>query len=91
MPHLAFGVGSRQCPAFNISNRIIYGLLLQIILNFQLRAGDADPPPTSWETFGAAPSGIFNEPKGFRVRFVPRDVVKLRDEVERIKITRVRS
>ena len=37
LPHLAFGAGSRQCPAMNISNRMMYGLLVRTVLAFDLK------------------------------------------------------
>ncbi|KAK4942328.1 hypothetical protein LTR10_017935 [Elasticomyces elasticus] len=44
LPHLAFGAGSRQCPATNISNRMMYGLLVRTILAFELKEGARKPP-----------------------------------------------
>lgn len=36
LPHVAFGAGSRICPAVAISNRIIYALLIRLILAFEM-------------------------------------------------------
>ncbi|EXJ90308.1 hypothetical protein A1O1_03407 [Capronia coronata CBS 617.96] len=81
----SYGIGPRVCPAWSIANRIMYGLLLRMILAFELKMDPADPPPTSWKTFGRTPSGVLNAPKMFKVRFVPRDEEKLRIEVEEMK------
>ncbi len=62
MQYMSYGVGSRICPAWNIANRMMYGLLLRMILAFQLRKDESDPPPTSYETFGETPSGVLNAP-----------------------------
>ncbi|KAF2098444.1 cytochrome P450 [Rhizodiscina lignyota] len=86
-PHCAYGVGARVCPAWNIANRILYGLLFRMVLAFQLQADPEDPPPESYEDFGCTPDMVLNSPRPFKVRFVPRDEAKLRDEVERIRMT----
>lgn len=91
MPHLAFGIGSRVCPAWAISNRMMYGLLFRMILAFQLRADDNDPPPASYKTFGATPSGVLNAPKPFRVKFIPRDLDSLNDSMDKIRASGIRS
>ncbi|KAI1344644.1 cytochrome P450 [Xylariaceae sp. FL0016] len=39
LPHVAFGAGSRICPAVAISNRIIYALLVRLILAFEMEGG----------------------------------------------------
>jgi phenylacetate 2-hydroxylase len=41
LPTLAFGAGSRQCPATNIGSRIMYSILTRMILAFEL--GNAPP------------------------------------------------
>lgn len=86
-PHCAYGVGARICPAWNIANRILYGLLLRIVLAFRLEADPDDPPPTSYEDFGCTPENILNSPRPFKVRFIPRDEAKLREEVAKIRMT----
>jgi phenylacetate 2-hydroxylase len=37
LPTLAFGAGSRQCPATNIGSRIMYAMLVRLILAFELK------------------------------------------------------
>jgi phenylacetate 2-hydroxylase len=37
LPHVAFGSGTRICPAVAISNRIIYALLTRLILAFEMK------------------------------------------------------
>ncbi|EXJ80755.1 hypothetical protein A1O3_07039 [Capronia epimyces CBS 606.96] len=81
----SYGIGPRVCPAWSIANRMMYGLLLRMILAFDMKMDPCDPPPTSWRTFGRTPSGVLNAPKMFNVRFVPRNEEKLRAEVEELK------
>ena len=85
MNYFSYGVGPRICPAWSIANRIMYGLLLRILLAFELEMDPADPPPSSWKTFGSTPSGVLNAPKMFKVRFVPRNEEKLKQEVNEMK------
>ncbi|EXJ85327.1 hypothetical protein A1O1_05691 [Capronia coronata CBS 617.96] len=82
---ISYGVGSRLCPAWNIANRMMYGLIFRTILDFQLRADESDPPPKSYQEFGETPAGHINKPKQFRVRFIPRDPERLKVKVASIK------
>lgn len=83
--HCAYGLGSRICPAWSITNRMMYGLLMRMILAFEIRMDPDDPPPPSYETFGANPEGALNSPKPFKVYFVPRDENELRNFVQKTK------
>lgn len=40
LPHVAFGAGSRICPAVAISNRIICALLIRLILAFEMKEAE---------------------------------------------------
>jgi phenylacetate 2-hydroxylase len=85
LSYFSYGIGPRICPAWSITNRMMYGLLLRMITAFEIKIDPTDPPPTSWRTFGATPSGVLNAPKAFKVRFVPRNEERLRQEVEAMK------
>lgn len=78
LPHFAYGIGSRVCPAWQISNRIMYMVLLRLILAFRLLPDEKMPPPTDYVTYGETPAGVANAPKPFLVRFVPRSPERLR-------------
>ena len=82
MPHYSYGVGSRTCPAWQISNRIIYGLLLRLILTFEMHPDEALPPPKDYLTYGATPQGVANAPKPFNIRFVPRNKEALAKQLD---------
>lgn len=85
VPYCSYGIGSRICPAWQISNRVLYGLLLRIILAFKLEVDPTDPPPKSYKTFGNTPDLVLNSPKPFKVRFTPRNLDGLRKEVAAIR------
>lgn len=78
LPHYAYGVGSRVCPAWQISNRIMYGILVRLILAFKLFPDEKALPPKDYITYGETPSGVANAPKPFLIRFVPRSPDKLK-------------
>ncbi|EXJ94377.1 hypothetical protein A1O1_02771 [Capronia coronata CBS 617.96] len=79
LPHYAYGTGSRACPAWQISNRIMYGLLMRMLIAFRLQPDEKAPPPPDYFTYGETPWGAVNVPKQFMVKFVPRDPERLKD------------
>lgn len=85
VPYCSYGIGSRICPAWQISNRILYGLLLRMVLAFKLEVDPTDLPPTSYKTFGNTPDLVLNSPKPFKVKFTPRNTETLRKEVAAIR------
>lgn len=86
VPHSSYGIGSRICPAWQIANRIMYGLLLRMILNFRMESDAANPPPKDYRTFGCTPDLVLSSPKTFGVRFVPRNKAELKEEVSQIRV-----
>ena len=72
LPHLAFGAGSRQCPGMNISNRIMYGLLVRTILAFELRETSARKPNLDMRDFSDL-YGLVNVPRGWDCLLTARD------------------
>jgi phenylacetate 2-hydroxylase len=75
LPHLAFGAGSRQCPAMNISNRMMYGLLIRTLLAFELKettGPDARKPHLDMRNFSDY-YGLVNVPRGWDCLLVARD------------------
>jgi phenylacetate 2-hydroxylase len=75
LPHLAFGAGSRQCPAMNISNRMMYGLLVRTILAFELKEapGHEDRKPHLNMRDFSNYYGLVNIPRGWDCLLVARD------------------
>lgn len=82
MPYFSYGVGSRLCPAYLISNRIIYGIILRVILAYKPVPVENEPAPESYKSFGASVVGSVITPKPFGIRFVPRHEGLLRKELE---------
>lgn len=82
MPHYAYGVGSRVCPAWQISNRIMYGLLLRMIVSFKMYPDEDFPPPEDYLSFGATPQGVANAPKPFKIKFEARDLEHLKRRLD---------
>jgi len=75
LPHLAFGAGSRQCPAMNISNRMMYGLLVRTILAFELKettGPGARKPHLDMRDFSDY-YGLVNVPRGWDCLLTARD------------------
>ncbi|KIX98739.1 uncharacterized protein Z520_05200 [Fonsecaea multimorphosa CBS 102226] len=74
LPHLAFGAGARQCPAMNISNRMMYGLLIRTVLAFRIQ--DAGPggrkPPLDMRDFSDY-YGLVNVPRSYDCLMIARD------------------
>lgn len=79
LPHLAFGAGSRQCPAMNISNRMMYGLLVRTILAFEMKEATgpgARKPSLNMRDFSDY-YGLVNIPRGWDCHLVARDATWL--------------
>lgn len=73
LPHLAFGAGSRQCPATNISNRMMYGLLMRTVLAFELKqTAGGRKPHLDMRNFSDY-YGLVNIPRGWDCHLVARD------------------
>lgn len=75
LPHVAFGAGSRICPAVAISNRIIYAMLMRMILAFELE-GSKEPgrePSTHPIQFSDVYDQLVAHPRFFDCHFKVRD------------------
>jgi phenylacetate 2-hydroxylase len=72
-PHFAYGAGSRLCPAMNISNRIIYALLIRLILEFRIVADGDNKPNVDPIEFSAGAGEFVKSPGDFKVRFLERN------------------
>jgi cytochrome P450 len=76
LPHLSYGAGARNCPAWQLSNHILYGLLIRLIVSFDFRVHESARPVTHWTTF-VGNGGFVVSPKDYLMYFVPRDGVTL--------------
>jgi phenylacetate 2-hydroxylase len=71
-PHFAYGAGSRLCPAMNISNRIIYALLIGLILEFRIVADEENKPNVDPIEFSVGAGEFVKSPGDFKVGFLKR-------------------
>ncbi|OAG36138.1 hypothetical protein AYO21_09678 [Fonsecaea monophora] len=71
-PHLGYGAGARMCPAWAISNRILYGLLVRIIINFQITHTPTAPPNTHPTQFNVTPRSSVARPGPWGAIFTSR-------------------
>ncbi|KAH8895566.1 cytochrome P450, partial [Thozetella sp. PMI_491] len=86
LPHLAFGAGSRICPAVNISNRIVYAMLTRLLLSFEFtepEGPDARKSNVDPIHFSAAYDELVAHPRKFDSHFTSRDPEWLKSMVER--------
>ncbi|RDW58494.1 hypothetical protein BP5796_12424 [Coleophoma crateriformis] len=73
LPHLSFGTGARICPAYMISNRILYAVLLRLILAFEMKQVKGTRlPSTDMIDFSDA-YGLVAMPRSYDCSFVARD------------------
>jgi len=70
--HFAYGACSRLCPAMNISNRIIYALLIRLILEFRIVADEENKPNVDPIEFSAGAGEFVKSLEDFKVRFLER-------------------
>ncbi|KAI1624204.1 cytochrome P450 [Exophiala viscosa] len=76
LPHLAFGAGSRICPAMAIGNRITNALLVRLLLAFEMRQaqdGTAPKPSLDWKDWSDMHDSLVTIPRSFGCYFVARD------------------
>lgn len=84
LPHVAFGAGSRICPAVAISNRIICALLTRLILAFEME-GSKNPdraPSVHPIHFSDVHDQLVAHPKFYDCHFKVRDPVWLRSVLQ---------
>lgn len=81
-PHMSYGVGGRICPAYQISNRIIYAMLTRILLAFELKQVDGTRlPNTDMLDFSEA-YGLVAFPRGYDCSFTARQEAWLQQKLE---------
>jgi hypothetical protein len=59
-------------PALNISNRIIYALILHIIVEFRIVADESEPPNVHPIDFGIGAGELVKSPNDFKVKLIER-------------------
>lgn len=69
-PHFTYGVGVRLCPAFKISNRIIYALILRIIVEFRIVADESNPPNVDLIEFRVGAGEFVKSPQDFKLKIL---------------------
>lgn len=79
LPHVAFGAGSRICPAVAISNRIICALLVRLVLAFEMeQTSDSNKRPNLDPIhFSDVYHELVAHPKFYNCQFKVRDAVWL--------------
>lgn len=85
LPHLSYGTGGRICPAYQISNRIIYAMLVRMLLAFEVKQADGPGmrlPSTDMIDFSDG-YGLMAQPRRYDCVFVARDS----DWLEKIQST----
>ncbi|KAF2494124.1 cytochrome P450 [Lophium mytilinum] len=76
LPHVAFGSGSRICPAVAISNRLIYALVMRLLLAFEIKEIDGPGvrrPNIDPIHFSDVYNQLVAHPRFFDSCFVARD------------------
>lgn len=72
-PHMSYGVGARICPAYQISNWIIYAMLTRLLLAFDIKQVEGTRlPNTDMIDFSDA-YGLVAFPRGYDCSFTARD------------------
>ncbi|KAL4963089.1 cytochrome P450 [Aspergillus stella-maris] len=75
--HFAFGAGSRQCTAVNLSNRVLYAMFARLIASFRIGSSKDMPCDTHYVRYKENPAASNAIPKAFRVRVSAREGVGL--------------
>lgn len=73
VPHFSFGAGSRICPAMQISNRILYALVIRLIVNFKFVASDEMPPIDHPIKYNMGAGSLVARPKPYKAYCIPRE------------------
>lgn len=73
VPHFAFGAGSRVCPAMQISNRILYALIIRLIVSFKFVASKEMPPVDHPVEYNLAAGSLVARPKPYKAYCIPRE------------------
>lgn len=78
LPHLSYGTGARICPAYQISNRIIYAMLVRMILAFEMKQVEGTRLPSTDMIDFSDGYGLVAHPRRYDCAYVARDPVWLR-------------
>lgn len=76
-PIFSFGMGSRMCIGIQMANRELYILLMRLIASFKIEPEsriDLDPISGVMNV-----SATVSNPKPYKVKFIPRDVLALEE------------
>lgn len=73
VPHFAFGAGSRICPAMQISNRILYALIIRLTVSFKFVASKEMPPVNHPVKYNLAAGSLVARSKPYRAYCIPRE------------------
>jgi phenylacetate 2-hydroxylase len=73
LPHFGYGAGARICPAWQISNRILYGLIVRLIVSFRFTASLEAPPITDYVKYNGNAKGALAHPKPYLAYCHPRE------------------
>jgi cytochrome P450 len=72
-PHLSYGIGSRICPAYQISNRIMSAMLTRLILAFEIKQVEGTRLPNIDMIDFSDAYGLVALPRAYDCSFVARD------------------
>ncbi|RDW85998.1 hypothetical protein BP5796_04323 [Coleophoma crateriformis] len=81
IPHLSYGVGSRICPAYQISNRIMSAMLIRLILAFQMKQVEGTRLPSIDMIDFSDAYGLVALPRAYDCSFVARDETWLKTKL----------
>ena len=82
--HFGYGAGTRMCAGVHLANRELYVIFTRLILAFHIKPTDDKKMVPELDTIecNSVPTSMVMQPKPFKVRFVPRDEVKMGKWVE---------
>ena len=79
---MSYGVGARICPAYQISNRIIYAMLTRLLLAFEMRQVEGTRMPNTDMVDFSDAYGLVAFPRGYDCSFTARDKGWLKEKLE---------
>ena len=81
-PHMSYGVGARICPAYQISNQIIYAMLIRLLLAFEMKQVEGTSLPNTDMIDFSAVYGLVAFPREYDCSFTARDEQWLKEKLE---------
>jgi hypothetical protein len=72
LPHFSYGAGSRICPALQISNRILYAMIIRLLVRFRFVASEESPPNTHPTKYNTYPEGAVAKLAPYKAWCKPR-------------------